>query len=188
VTPANRFSIEATMTEAIRKALEPFAKLAPVLDHFDKDDTYPICRHRINGERSYGPTAGDCRRARELLQEIPILPEPQTDSGLLDAMVTFCGDWQQANPGLSPGLERDGKMLAALLSSGLIPNRAEIVQAERDACVSAALKAGWGAPSMWGSLNPRGWHLDRVCTPTDASMHDNGTVDAAKAVRMRGAT
>lgn len=171
------------MNDAVRQALRPFADFVRVLDHFGKSDDHPICKARMLDEQVLGPTAGDCRRARQLIDGLAT--PPGSEDGLLDALVTFCGDWQQANPDQPAGLERDGKLMAALLRSGLIPIRSEIIQAERDACVSAALSARYGAPSNWTSLNPPGWHLDRVCTPTDAIMHDNGTVDAAKAIRAR---
>ena len=49
------------------KALAPFAALAAVCDHFRRDDDYPICSWRIGGERKQGPTAADCRKAREAI-------------------------------------------------------------------------------------------------------------------------
>lgn len=47
---------------------------------------------------------------------------------------------------------------------------------------TAVLMCRYGPPSMWAHINPQGWHLDRNCTPLDASMHDNGCIDAARAI------
>lgn len=46
----------------------------------------------------------------------------------------------------------------------------------------AILTAVYGSPSSRGGKNPPGWHLDRDCSPSDAAMHDNGCMDALKAV------
>lgn len=41
----------------------------------------------------------------------------------------------------------------------------------------------FGPPSHWEVKDrPKGWHLVRPCTPTDASMHDNGINDALVAI------
>lgn len=52
-----------------------------------------------------------------------------------------------------------------------------------DECVKAAFSVRYGSPSSRHDKNPKGWHLPRDCTPTDAAMHDNGCIDAAKAIR-----
>lgn len=46
----------------------------------------------------------------------------------------------------------------------------------------AAMRACFGPPSHWPSDRPVGWHLDRPCTPEEASMHDNGCIDAARVI------
>lgn len=47
----------------------------------------------------------------------------------------------------------------------------------------AIAKKRFGPPSMWEVKGrPKGWHLDRECTPQDASMHDNGVNDALMAI------
>ena len=56
-------------------------------------------------------------------------------------------------------------------------------EAAFDDAVRAALRARFGPPSGWGSDRPDGWHLDRACGPAEAAYHDNGCVDAAKAIR-----
>jgi hypothetical protein len=40
----------------------------------------------------------------------------------------------------------------------------------------------YGPPTSWGADNPRGWHLERDCTPADAAMHDNGCLHALQAI------
>lgn len=57
------------------------------------------------------------------------------------------------------------------------------INAIADAFVRAVLKKAYGSPSSRNGKNPVGWHLDRQCTPTDASMHDNGIYDAIRAIR-----
>lgn len=55
----------------------------------------------------------------------------------------------------------------------------------------AAMKARFGPPSMWPRPGyPVGWHMDRPCTPEEASHHDNGCIDAARAIGalLEGAT
>jgi hypothetical protein len=49
------------------RALQPFAELADICDHFRKPDDVAICSWRIAGERHRGPTAGDCRKARDAI-------------------------------------------------------------------------------------------------------------------------
>ena len=49
-------------------------------------------------------------------------------------------------------------------------------------CKKAIVNVRFGAPSNWGGDRPRGWHLDRPCTPEEASHHDNGCNDAFMAV------
>jgi len=49
-------------------------------------------------------------------------------------------------------------------------------------CKRAIVRARFGPPSHWGADRPEGWHLDRPCTPEEASMHDNGCNDALMAV------
>lgn len=50
-----------------KEALKPFAELADVCDFFDKKPDEQICSWRINGRRHKGPTADDCRRARQIV-------------------------------------------------------------------------------------------------------------------------
>jgi hypothetical protein len=50
-----------------KEALKPFAELADVCDYFDKKPDEQICSWRINGKRQKGPTADDCRRARQIV-------------------------------------------------------------------------------------------------------------------------
>ncbi len=60
---------------------------------------------------------------------------------------------------------------------------AAAAEAMRQQARVAAMRARFGPPSMWqvpGS--PAGWHMDRDCTPEDAANHDNGCVDAMKAI------
>lgn len=52
----------------------------------------------------------------------------------------------------------------------------------REECKRDAFNARFGPPSSWGGDRPEGWHLDRPCDPHEASMHDNGCVDAALAL------
>ena len=49
------------------RALQPFAALADVCDHVRKSDDVAIYSWHIAGERQRGPTAGDCRKAREAI-------------------------------------------------------------------------------------------------------------------------
>lgn len=49
-------------------------------------------------------------------------------------------------------------------------------------CKQAIVNARFGAPSNWGDDRPHGWHLNRPCTPEEASHHDNGCNDAFIAV------
>lgn len=49
-------------------------------------------------------------------------------------------------------------------------------------CKQAIVNARFGPPSSWGGDRPKGWHLDRPCTPEEACMHDNGCNDAFAAV------
>ncbi len=47
----------------------------------------------------------------------------------------------------------------------------------------AAMSARFGPPSSWGADRPNGWHEDGPCSPREAAMHDNGCVDAFRAIR-----
>ena len=55
--------------------------------------------------------------------------------------------------------------------------------------VKAAGSACFGAPSKWPTayprnwLHPPAWKPDRVPTPSEAAMHDNGVFDAMRAIR-----
>lgn len=49
------------------EALRPFAALADICDHFSKLPGQAICSWRIKGERHHGPTADDCRHARNIV-------------------------------------------------------------------------------------------------------------------------
>lgn len=51
---------------AVKEALKPFAELADVCDHFNHPDSRLMCRVTIDGVSHPGPTAGDCRRARQI--------------------------------------------------------------------------------------------------------------------------
>jgi hypothetical protein len=55
-----------------------------------------------------------------------------------------------------------------------------------EACKRAIVGVRFGPPSHWEGASPKGWHLDRPCTPEEASMHDNGCNDAFKAVSEVG--
>ena len=58
-----------------------------------------------------------------------------------------------------------------------------MTQDDINRCTEVIVSMLYGPPSSWkGSLPPR-WHLDRPCTPRDASMHDNGCYDAILAIR-----
>jgi hypothetical protein len=52
------------------KLLRPFALLAEICDHFKHLPGKEICSWRIDGERRKGPTADDCRKARDFLNKI----------------------------------------------------------------------------------------------------------------------
>lgn len=54
---------------------------------------------------------------------------------------------------------------------------------ERHKLFQAINSRRFGPPSSWPTNGrPKGWHLERPCTPTDASMHDNGINDALMAL------
>jgi hypothetical protein len=58
-----------------------------------------------------------------------------------------------------------------------------MTQEERRTIFRAIFSRRYGPPSTWPVKGrPRGWHLERPCTPTDASMHDNGINDALMAL------
>ncbi len=54
---------------------------------------------------------------------------------------------------------------------------------ERRTLFKAINDRRFGPPSRWPVKGrPRGWHLERPCTPEEASMHDNGINDALMAL------
>jgi hypothetical protein len=52
------------------KLLSPFGRLAEVCDHFKRLPDQEICSWRIVGKRTKGPTADDCRAARDFLNQV----------------------------------------------------------------------------------------------------------------------
>lgn len=48
--------------------------------------------------------------------------------------------------------------------------------------ISAIWLRRYGPPSAWEGQNPKGWHLARQCTATDACMHDNGCIAAMNVI------
>ena len=69
------------------------------------------------------------------------------------------------------------------IMDALVSARADGERAGLEKAAKAALQCRYGPPSMWKAENPAGWLLDDTCSPRDASMHDNGCVDAFKAIR-----
>lgn len=54
---------------------------------------------------------------------------------------------------------------------------------ERSSLFKAINNKRFGPPSNWEiEGRPDGWHMDRPCTPEEASMHDNGINDALTAL------
>lgn len=59
-------AMETRLNEAL-DLLRPLAALGPVVDHFDHPNDRAICHFRILGEYRRGPTAKDCRAAKEFV-------------------------------------------------------------------------------------------------------------------------
>jgi hypothetical protein len=64
----------------------------------------------------------------------------------------------------------------------------EIRADEREHYLAAIMGKRFGVPSSWSRPGyPQGWHkVDTPCTLTDAANHDNGIIDAYRAIRDRG--
>ncbi len=70
-----------------------------------------------------------------------------------------------------------------LLPADVVARKAATAEAIRQAAKVAAMRARFGPPSMWQVPGrPAGWHMDRDCTPEEAAQHDNGCVDAMRAI------
>lgn len=57
------------LREAV-KLLSPLGRLAEVCDHFKRMPDQEICSWRIGGKSRKGPTADDCRAARDFLNQV----------------------------------------------------------------------------------------------------------------------
>ena len=69
VPPTETERLKLRLAEAI-DLLRPFAKLAEVCDHFNHPDGKPMCSYAKDGVRWNGPSAADCRKARDFIQSM----------------------------------------------------------------------------------------------------------------------
>jgi hypothetical protein len=67
MTKAQQANADDPVKAELLRALEPIAALADICDYFHKEDATAICRWRKGGEPQRGPTAGDCRKARDAI-------------------------------------------------------------------------------------------------------------------------
>lgn len=57
--------VPGDVADKLLAALKPFAELADICDHFNHPDSRRVCKVTIGGVAHDGPTAGECRAARE---------------------------------------------------------------------------------------------------------------------------